>query len=86
MAVEGSLDSGDTRFVIIASDVSPGSLEKLRAKPRALGIPVYFLALTREELGKLLGKGERAAGAVRNGSLAEALELDLCRLMALAGP
>jgi ribosomal protein L7Ae-like RNA K-turn-binding protein len=75
--------SGQVALVVVASDVSPGSLEKIRGKPLAMKIPIYELPLTREALGGLLGKGERAAGAVRKGPLADALLMDLKRLKAL---
>lgn len=78
-----ALTEDRVRFLVVASDVSRRSLERLQARSRLLGIPLYSLALTRASLGELLGDGALIGGAMRSGSLAEDLEEDLRRLAAL---
>lgn len=79
-SVEAAVTSGRAACVLVASDLSEGSLDKLTALCRRHEVPQYRLGLTRESLGALLGKGERAAGAVQHGPLAEGLKRDLVLL------
>lgn len=79
-SVQAAVASGRTELVLVADDISEGSLKKLTTLCRHHNVPQYRLGITRENLGALLGKGERAAGAVQKGPLAAGLKRDLMLL------
>ena len=66
---------------VTASDASQASLENVA---RALvGVPVFQLGLDRDTLGARVGKGPRAAMAIRDAAPARALLVELRRMQAL---
>lgn len=71
--------------LVVADDVSEASLERLVLEARNASVPIFRLNLSREAFGQLLGKGDRAAGAIRMGPLAAGLMADL-RLMTQLEP
>jgi hypothetical protein len=82
----------NVRFLVVASDVSRRSRERLDAASRGPGLsssaqgerlPLYRLPLSRLELGRLLGGEAQIGGALRDGPLAVSLEDVLLRLVEL---
>lgn len=58
--VEAYLKKGKAKYLLVASDVSPRTKEKLEKLCKAQGVP-YGCALTRIEMGDAIGKSPRAA-------------------------
>lgn len=80
-AILRDLGRGELRAIVAAADASPRSLAELEA---ACGVlPIYSLELDRLALGRLVGKGPRAALAVRLGSPGEPLLVELRRYTSL---
>jgi len=71
------LKKREAACLVMANDVSAASLERLELEARSASVPIFWLNLSREAFGQLLGKGERAAGAIRQGPLAAGLMADL---------
>lgn len=76
-AIQIALTKGHVALLMMASDVSAATRERLEIAARGARVPVFESDLNREALGLLLGKGERAAGAIGRGPLAEGLLQDL---------
>lgn len=76
-AIQIALTKGHVALLMMASDVSEATRERLEIAARGARVPVFESDLNREALGLLLGKGERAAGAISRGPLAEGLLQDL---------
>ena len=79
--VRGAISSGAALAVVLADDASPRLTQDLirRADP----LPVVVIPLDRDRLGAKVGKGPRAALAVRRGRPGRHLLNELHRLVAL---
>lgn len=69
-------EEGGVVGLVVAADASPQSVEAARG---ARELPVWTLGLTREELGRRIGKGPRAVLALRAGGPTDALVRQLRR-------
>jgi len=73
-------------LVVLAEDLSSGIDEKVRTLAAARGVPLYKLAgVSKERLGRLVGKGLRSALVMQRGRLAEHLQRELTRYMTVSG-
>ncbi len=79
--VRAALGGPGAAALLLASDASPRLAEDLRR--RAGDLPVFELPWDREALGRLLGKGPRAAIVVVGGAPTRPLLRELRRLAAL---
>ncbi|MCP4804119.1 MAG: DUF448 domain-containing protein [Proteobacteria bacterium] len=79
--VRGTISSGAALAIVLATDASPRLCEDL--KRRAEPLPVETIPLDREQLGVQVGKGPRAALAVRRGRPGRHLLIELHRMVAL---
>ncbi|HJN77965.1 MAG TPA: DUF448 domain-containing protein [Myxococcota bacterium] len=80
--VRAVIGSGGGLAVVLASDSSPRLAEDLRR--RATGLLVIEVPLDREALGAQVGKGPRAALAVRRSKPGRSLARELHRMAALS--
>lgn len=69
-------EEGGVAGLVVAADASPQSVEAAKG---ARELPVWTLALTRDELGRRIGKGPRAVLALRTGGPTDALVRQLRR-------
>ena len=76
-----AVSSGSALALLVADDASPQSVSA--ALGRHTDVPVFRLPLDRETLGYRIGKGPRAALAIRTGGPTRALLDQLRRLEAL---
>lgn len=74
-ALQKSLGSGDFLGIVFAADASERSVDAARAA--APGLPVWTLPIDRDALGKRIGKGARAAVALRPGAASRNLVREL---------
>lgn len=81
--LDGLRKSVDYAVLILAEDISAGIGDKLSALADRKGIPVFRL-LNKGRLGQRLGKSERSAVAVHAGTLADAILLELQRIVEMA--
>ncbi len=72
-AVEKALASGAAALVLVASDASARARDEISARAAAKGVPVRVL-LTKEALGRCLGREYRASAALLDTGFAGALE------------
>lgn len=63
VGVREALNGGQTRLLLIATDVAPNTEKELRFLAEKRTVPVIKV-MTREELGSCIGKAARAAVAV----------------------
>lgn len=77
-ALSRAAEAGQVRAVVVATDASPRSVRDLHAEER--GIPVFVLPLDRDGLGRVIGRGPRAAVGVGGGPAATPLLMQLRRL------
>ncbi len=75
-AVEVSLRRNRTRLLLLASDASKWTLRSLAAKAFRNGVRVFVYS-TKEDLGRLLGKGMVAAIGVEDSQFARSLTVNL---------
>lgn len=71
-AVEKALRSGEAYLVILSTDASDNTRKKFGDKSAWRQVPLRYF-LTKEELGRRLGTGQRSAAAVTDRNLAEAV-------------
>ena len=71
-------------LVLVSQDVSSGIGEKVKNKADFLGVPWYSVS-NKEDLGQLLGKGERSVVGIKPGRLAESIKEELSRYKHIAG-
>jgi len=71
-------------LVLLAEDISPGIGQKILDKAGVFDIPCYSIS-DKDELGHLVGKGERSVIALMAGSLAKSLEVELLRYKYIVG-
>ena len=71
-AIQKAITSGNVEALIIAEDASERFKETLTTEAAAKGIPVYT-RLTKDALGRCLGKEYRAAAAILDEGFAKAL-------------
>jgi len=71
-------------IVLVSQDISSGIGDKVRGKADFLRVPCYTVS-TKEDLGQLLGKGERSVVGIKPGPLAESIKLELARYTHIAG-
>ena len=69
-AVEKALKEGRASLVVIAGDASENSRTKFLNKAAWYKVPAKIFG-SREELGRIIGKAERAALAITDPGLAE---------------
>ena len=82
-AVMAGLRQGtELSLVIITKDISTTIAEKITALANRQKINCSQL-LNKDLLGQILGKGERSVVAVQNGTLADAIRIELQRYMQL---
>ena len=72
-AAENAIREGKAYLAIIATDASKNTAKRFRDKCSYYKVPIVF-HFTKEELGRALGKEERAAAVITDKGLAEALE------------
>lgn len=72
-AAENAIREGKARLAIVAVDASENTAKRFRDKCSFYGVPIYF-RFTKEELGRAIGKEERAAAVITDEGLAKALE------------
>ena len=65
-------------LVLLSTDISVGIAEKITGLTERQKVSCTQL-LSKQELGRLLGKGERSAVAIEGGSLVDALLIELHR-------
>jgi predicted RNA-binding protein YlxR (DUF448 family) len=82
--VLAQLARGEIRGLLVASDISPRTLQTLLEASE--GLPFHRLELDRRSLGERVGKGPRSALAVRAGTPAEPLLVELRRCTYLGYP
>jgi hypothetical protein len=75
---------GVVALVLLADDMSESIAAKVSGVARARGIPCCRM-FDKGLLGHILGKEERSTVAVKTGSLAEALRIELVRFEQIAG-
>jgi len=73
LAAEKAVASGQAAALIVAADASERTKETLLRAAGAKGIPVHSV-LTKEELGRCLGKENRAVAALMDKGFAKAFE------------
>ena len=73
LAIEKALASGRAEAIVVAADASDRAKEKIKKEAEAHGVPVYVL-LTKEALGRCLGKEYRAMAALLDKGFAKTLE------------
>lgn len=81
-AIDKGIEKGDIMLLLLAQDLSTGSSKEiidncLRREIR------YYTYLSKDEMGVLIGKGERGAVGITDESLASLLEKELDRLKGL---
>jgi hypothetical protein len=69
---------------LLAEDISAAIGQKVLDKAGIFEVPCYYLA-SKDELGHLVGKGERSVIGLKTGSLAESLEVELLRYKYIVG-
>lgn len=79
--VHATISAGDALALLVAADASPQSVDAARGSHT--DVPLFQLPLDRETLGLRIGKGPRAALAIRAGGPAHALLEQLRRREAL---
>jgi len=76
--------NGGIALVLLAEDISAAIGQKVLDKAGIFEVPCYYLA-SKDELGHLVGKGERSVIGLKTGSLAESLEVELLRYKYIVG-
>ena len=71
-AIQKAMASGKAKALIVAEDASGRFKETMAKEAAAKGIPVYT-RLTKDALGRCLGKEHRAAAAILDAGFAKAL-------------
>jgi len=72
-AAEMAIREGKACIAIVAVDASDNTAKRFRDKCSFYKVPLYF-HFTKAELGRALGKEERAAAVITEEGLAKALE------------
>lgn len=72
-AVLKAIRSGEAKLLVVASDISEGSLKKYKDKCNTYHVPLMF-AGSRSELGGSIGKAERVAIAVCDAGFARLMQ------------
>ncbi len=72
-AIQKAMAAGKAAALLIAGDASERSKEALMKEAEAKGVPIYVL-LTKEALGRCLGKEFRAAAALLDIGFAKTLD------------
>lgn len=83
-AVEKGLERGIINILVLAEDLSPVSLKDLREECLKKGIG-YYTYLSKDEMGGLIGKGERGALGIVDASFSSLLGKEFERLKSLGG-
>lgn len=71
-------------LVIVATDLSPGLYEKIKGLAQQKEVPFYRM-FSKDDLGRLLGKGLRSALAFEPGGLTDRLIAELVRYQTVSG-
>jgi ribosomal protein L7Ae-like RNA K-turn-binding protein len=77
-AVEKSVKEGKAYIVLIAADASDNTKKKFTDMCGYYGVP-YAVLKDKEELGRMLGKGQRSCVSINDSGLAEALKKCISR-------
>ncbi len=70
---EKSVKSGKTRLCLLASDASENTVKQFQDMCSYRGIPIRPLPLTKAELGRAIGKAERAVVVTEDAGFCEKL-------------
>lgn len=72
-AVKAALKSGKAKLMVLAADAAPNSKKEMYYLAEQANIPVLE-ALTREELGHVIGKVQRTAVVILDNNFAKMLQ------------
>lgn len=81
-AVEKGMEKGKIILLLLAQDLSAGSMKQITEKCLRRGIK-YYICLSKDEIGDFLGKGERVAVGITDKSFSALMEKEFCRLRSL---
>lgn len=76
MVLSGLKGNAAYSLVVMSHDISEGVAEKVLSAGRKHNVSI-FQALSKERLGKVLGKGERSVAALVPGQLADAIRYEI---------
>jgi len=72
-AAEQSVHAGKAALCLLAADASEGSIKKFTDMCRHRNIPVLRTGFTKEALGHMIGRGERASLTVEDQGFAKSM-------------
>jgi len=75
--VHRSLASGAVKYLLVAADASAQTIERLIGWGMANEAKVYQVALSVDDLGRVLGKAPRAVAGMRSGEISRAVEREI---------
>lgn len=81
-AVEKGMEKGTVKLLVFAEDLSPLSLKDMKDICLKRGVR-YYTYLSKDEMGGLIGKGERGAVGIADASFSSLLEKEFDRFKSL---
>ena len=81
-AVEKGMEKGTIKLLIFAEDLSPLSLKDMKDICLKRGV-MYYTYLSKDEMGGLIGKGERGAVGIADASFSSLLKKEFERFKSL---
>jgi len=76
MVLNGLKTGGAYALVVMSQDISEGVAEKILSAAQKNNVDI-FRALSKDRMGKILGKGERSVAALVPGQLADAIRHEI---------